>query len=407
MTETSTVASAPDATPAPAATKPPRVVSLDALRAIVVALMIFMDHPLIISALPRFLVHPLWHGFRLPDFVFPAFVFIAGVSLAFSTRRLTAETFPATTRTFVKRIAYLFLIGVALNFGKYSLPFFREGLAEPFLNLRYMGVLQRIALGTLAAWPLVRKDWRWAAGGAAALMAAHTALLLWVAPAGVTAGGWVTMAVGTEQIAAVKDVTLAGWLDRTLFGVTHTYQQSGFDPEGLLGVLTTAAQAMLGLAAGKWFVRDEMSGRIVPGMLVAGAAAVAVSYALAPWVPINKYLWTATFVLVSSGFAMLALAAMYWWLDIKAHAHRFEWLVPLGRNALLLYICSNVFVIGLRVVPLPVPGGGWDQAFHAIGAWGSLVLPGALVSVLFAAAEVAMWVWVAKILYDRKWFFKL
>ncbi len=383
-----------------------RVVSLDALRAIVVALMIFMDHPVVISALPDFLVHPAWHGFRLPDFVFPAFVFIAGVSMAFSTRKLTAEAFWPATRVFVKRIALLFLIGVALNFGKYSLALFREGLMEPFTGLRYMGVLQRIALGVLAAWPFVRRDARWALAAAGGLMLAHSAVLLAVGAPGVEAGAWVPGATA-EDVAAVKEATIAGWIDRTVMGADHTYLRSGFDPEGLLGVLTTAAQAILGLALGKLLLRDAHSGRETGRMLAWGAGGVLLAIALTPLLPINKYLWTATFVLVSSGVATLVLALMYRYVDVAGHPDRFEWLVPMGRNALLLYICSNIFVIALRVIPLPMPEGGWGQTFHAIGAWGSTVMPPAMASLLFSGAEVAMWFAVAKVLYDRKLFFKL
>lgn len=383
-----------------------RVVSLDAARAIVVALMIFMDHPTIIRSLPWFLVHPHWNGFRPADFVFPAFVFIAGVSMAFSARKVTAETWRPATLTFAKRIAVLFLIGLGLNLAKYGLPLLSQGWLAPLANLRVMGVLQRIALGCLAAWPFVRRDARWPLAAAGVLLAAHAAVLLLAGAPGVTPGAWVAQ-VAPEQVLAVKQASIAGWLDRTLLGVAHTYQGTGFDPEGLLGVLSTAAQAMLGLALGKVLLRDGGTGREMPRMLAWGVAGVLVAIALAPALPINKYLWTPTFVLVSSGAATLMLALMYRWIDLGQRTAHYEWLVPMGRNALLLYIGSNLFVVALRMVPMPSPTGVTWYAFPGIGLWLAEIMPAALASVLFAAAEVAMWVWVGKLLYDRKWFFKI
>lgn len=384
-----------------------RVVSLDAARAIVVALMIFMDHPTALHALPSFLVHPAWHGFRLPDLVFPAFVFIAGVSMAFATRKLTAEDFPAASATFARRLGVLFLIGLALNFAKYSLPTLRaDGLLAALGSLRIMGVLQRIALGSLAAWPLVRKGPRWALGAATVLLLAHSAVLLFAAAPGVAPGGWVPQ-VPADRVLAVKQASIAGWIDRTVLGVSHTYQKSGFDPEGLLGVLSTAAQAMLGLALGKLLLRDGTNGREVPGIVAWGAGAAMLGIALSTVVPVNKYLWTPTFVLVGSGLTTLLLVSMYRWIDVGGHKRGFRWLVPMGRNALLLYIGSNLFVVLLRFIQVPKPGGGMTEAFAGAGLWLSQVFPTAVGSLLFSGAEVAMWLVVAKLLYDRKWFFKI
>jgi predicted acyltransferase len=151
---TETTAQSQHASAQPPAGPHRRVISLDAARAIVVALMIFMDHPMILDALPEFLVHPDWHGFRLPDFVFPAFIYLAGVSLAYSVSRKREMDFRAASVVFVRRIATLFGLGLALNFVKYSVRIVEGALAPA--PLRYMGVLQRIALSLLIAWPFTR-----------------------------------------------------------------------------------------------------------------------------------------------------------------------------------------------------------------------------------------------------------
>lgn len=370
-------------TPAEVRPATKRVVSLDAARAIVIALMIFMDHPTIISALPDFLVHPEWHGFRLPDLVFPAFIWIAGVSLAYSVSRKKELDFKAATVVFLRRIGMLFGVGLALNLAKYGLP------------LRYLGVLQRISLALLIAWPFTRSKIRWVLLGAAALLAAHGAVLLLVGAPGVDPGD-------LSQRAA----NVSGWIDTMLLGLPHTYQGAGFDPEGVLGTLSAGAQALLGLAVGMWLIRYPDSVRRVGQVALAGAGLAALGWLLAAAVdlPINKQLWTPTFVLVSSGICTLALAAMYFLADLRGYERWLSWLVPLGRNALLVYVGSQMLVVAARYTPIPAtemrffPGAGHILARYIGLAPASLAL---------SAAEVAMWFLVAGWLHKRKIYLKL
>lgn len=405
MTSAPTVAAAA----APGAPAPkPRLISLDALRAIVVALMIFMDHPIIGTAVPWWLLHPEWHGFRLADFIAPSFMFIVGMSMAFSARRVSAENFKDSTKVFVRRIAVLFLLGVALGFYKYSAPLFRSSLTAPFVYLRVMGVLQRIALGSLIAWPFVRKDWKWAVGAAAALMAVHTVLVLFVPAPGVLPGAWTAVPAGPASVAILERTSLSGWLDSHLWGVTHTYHASGFDPDGALGVLTVGAQVLLGLALGKWAVRDDWSGRLVVPTLAVGAAALASGVLFGQiGLPVNKYMWTASFVLVSSGLTAIAFAAMYWWIDLKGRSRGFNWLVPLGRNALLLFMGENAFSATLAIILVHGRSGRAVPLVTAIGNVMSRWMPPTVATLLFSTLEVAACVWIADALYKRKIFLKL
>jgi predicted acyltransferase len=381
---TETTALSPHASTQPPAALHRRVISLDAARAIVVALMIFMDHPMILDALPDLLVHPDWHGFRLPDFVFPAFIYLAGVSLAYSVSRKREMDFSAASVVFVRRIATLFGLGLALNFVKYSVRIAEGALVTA--PLRYMGVLQRIALSLLIAWPFTRRPMRWGLIAATALLLAHAGVLLYVAPPGGTADN---LDSPTDGISA--------WIDRTVMGESHTYFGRGYDPEGLLGTISSGALALLGLFVGRWLVRWPDDRRRLMQLGAIGAGWIVLALALAPVLPINKQLWTPTYTLMSAGVATVFFVAMYWVADLEGRVRLFEWLVPMGRNALLIYILSNVLVVGGRALGF----------FPDAALWMANYMPPAAASLFWSAAEVVMWFFVAGELYRRKIFFRL
>lgn len=368
---------------APASPRKERIISLDAARAIVVALMIFMGHPMIITALPDFLVHPEWHGFRIADFVFPAFIFLAGVSLAYSVSAKNSFSIPAATPGFLRRIGVLFGIGLALNFMKYSVRMTAGTLS--FAPLRYLGVLQKIALSLLIAWPFTRSRKRVVLSVAALLLLIHGAVLLLVAAPGMSAG---YLESPTDNIAA--------WIDRTVMGVSHTYLGRGYDPEGILGTLSSGAQALLGLFVGQWLLAHAGDRKKVLQLAMIGATWALLGIAGAALLPINKQLWTPTFTLLSSGIATVALVAIFWVADLSRHRKPFEWLVPMGRNALLIYICSNILLLVGRTTGF----------FPNAGIWLSGYIPAAAASLFFSLAEVTMWFLLAGWLHRRKIYFK-
>lgn len=346
--------------------------------------MIFMDHPMILTALPVFLVHPDWHGFRLPDFVFPAFIYMAGVSLAYSVSRKKQLDFAEATKGFVRRIATLFALGLGLNFIKYSVRMGANGL---FLApLRYMGVLQRIALSSLIAWPFSRKPMTWALTGATVLLLVHAAILLFVAPPG-----------GVANDLDSKTGNISAYLDRAILGESHGYLDHGYDPEGVLGTISSGALALLGLFVGQWMVKWPQDDKRIAQLAGIAIAWIVIALALAPVMPINKQLWTPTFTLISAGVGTLGFLGMYWVADMQGHKRLLEWLVPLGRNALLFYILSNVFVVAGRAVGV----------FPDTAVWLAGYMPAALASVLVSATEVVIWFFIAGELHRRKLYFKL
>ncbi len=384
----------------------PRIMSLDILRAIVVGLMIYMDHPLIAAATPWWLLHPAWNGFHLADTIAPAFMFAVGMSLAFSARKLTDENYDQVTKQFVKRVLILFAIGVALGFYKYDVSYFRISLVEPFRMLRVMGVLQRIAIGSWVAWFFIRKDWKWTLSAAAILLAIHTVLILYVHAPGVIPGAWTANPAGPGSVAVLEHTSLAGWVDKTLWGLHHTYEASGFDPDGTLGLLSVSAQILLGLTLGKFVVGDHGSGKIVRPTIALGIVGIIAGVVLGQiGLPVNKYIWTASFVLVSSGIATLAFGLLYWWLDMKGKTKGWRWLVPLGRNALLMFIGENAFAATTGLIRLDWHGHVTTLAALIARAMTKVMSPTAA-TLLFSALELGGFLLLAEFLYRRKLFFK-
>jgi len=359
-----------------------RIVSLDAFRAATIALLIFMDHPTYQAGIPLFLRHPEWHGFRLPDYVFPAFLFIAGVSLAYSTRKRDVS-FLNSSVGFFRREVVLFGLGLLLNFFKYGVP------------LRIMGVLQRISLSLAVVWPFTRIRARWAVLAAVALLAAYSWIFLYATAPGVDTG------------TTAKEASISGWVDTKAWGLEHTYKQSGFDPEGLLGTLPAAALALLGLAAGKRLIDRPNDPVELLLMGSYGAALIGISIWMHQYLPINKKLWTSSFTLVSAGVSLIVLAALYYVADYRGHRWLVSWLVPLGRNALFLYIASNMLVVaGKQWFTLEYAGQtmpAWDAVFSRLavryGQGGA--------SLVISAAEVTLWFLVAAVMHWRKWYVKI
>ncbi len=313
--------------------RPPRMVSLDVFRGATIAAMILVNDPGSWSHIYPPLEHADWNGWTPTDLIFPFFLFIVGVSLtlSFAARIARGLTRRALVIHVLRRSALIFAIGLFLN----GFPDF------DFSSIRIMGVLQRIAICYLVAGLLylatferepaakgvvrVRANLRVTAGVAIALLVGYWALMTFVPVPGNGAGH-----LG-------KDDNLGAYIDRTLMG-GHLWSESvTWDPEGFLSTLPAIASLLIGILAGEWLRSDRRAGRKALGLAAAGLALLVVGRLLHPHFPINKNLWTSTFVLFTGGFAMLGLAACYWMVDVRAWR---AWTPPFlvfGMNAILGY----------------------------------------------------------------------
>ena len=312
------------------------MVSLDVFRGITIAAMILVNDPGSWSHIYPPLEHADWNGWTPTDLIFPAFLFMVGVSmtLSFASRVSRGMTPRALAIHIVWRSALIFAIGLFLN----GFPSF------DFSSIRIMGVLQRIALCYLAAGllflflsrrrgaaqetPRARSNAAVIAGVALILLVGYWALLKFVPVPGYGAGHF------------GKDDNLGAYIDRTVLGA-HLWAESGtWDPEGLLSTLPAIATLLIGILAGEWLRSDREGTRKVTGLAVAGIVLLIAGRVLHPFFPINKNLWTSTFVLFTGGFAMLALAACYWAMDLRGWR---KWTAPwlvFGMNAILAYILA-------------------------------------------------------------------
>jgi predicted acyltransferase len=325
--------------PARAATpRPGRVVSLDIFRGITIAAMILVNDPGSWGAIYSPLQHADWNGWTLTDLIFPFFLFIAGVSmtLSFASRTVSGATRGRLAWHVVRRTALIFAIGLFLNgFPKFD-----------FHTIRIMGVLQRIAVCYLAAGLLyLACAPREAAADGAARGRANVAVLAAVAVL-LLVGYWALMifvpvpGYGPGHLG--KDDNLAAYFDRAVLNGHLWPESKTWDPEGLLSTLPAIATALIGILVGEWLRSDREGPRKVLGLAISGAALLAAGRLLHPYFPINKNLWTSTFVLFTGGFAMLLLALCYWLVDLRGWR---RWAAPVqvfGRNAILAYALATI-----------------------------------------------------------------
>jgi predicted acyltransferase len=348
-----------------------RLVSIDVLRGLALAGMLLVNNRAPVGEPPLWLSHVDWEGLRFADVVFPAFLFVAGVSLAFSFGRRAGQHPAWVWAHFVVRVAALVAIGLALNHFTYGEP------------LRMPGVLQRIGLALLIAAPFARLKPGWIVAAAAVLLAAHGVALARIVPP------------GDIDPALRAFEALPRLIDTAVFGAEHLHP-SGFDPEGLLGLVSSAGQVLLGAAVGRTLHEHPRSARALVWLALAGCAAFIAGWGLDPWLPVVKKLWTPSFVLVTSGAATVALVALYALADWLKGERLVVWVAPLGRNALAAYVGAAALTLWLRGIEVASPSGKSITAISALAAGfvsafgpaaGALAYSAAHVVVIYAAAS--------------------
>lgn len=306
-----------------------RLLSLDVFRGITVALMILVNSPG--NEKPYvWLDHSEWNGSTLADFVFPFFIFIVGVSLAFTLTKARSKniTFKQLFPKIVKRSVILFLIGLLLN----AFPYHFD-----FETIRVFGVLQRIAICYFIA---------------ALLFLTTTISTQAMIMMGLMIGYWLLMVMFPGGYDLTPEGNFAAYLDRQLFSSAHLYGKV-FDPEGLLSTLPSIATTLLGNLTGAWLLSTHTHQIKLVGMTVTGFLALLAGWVWGFWFPINKALWTSSYVLWTGGFALLFLASCYWLIEVKALK---KWARPFeifGINAMLAYVLHVFFLKIQAAIHIP------------------------------------------------------
>jgi predicted acyltransferase len=384
--------------------------SLDVFRGGAVALMILVNNPGSWSHLYPPLAHAPWHGCTPTDLVFPFFLFAVGNALAFVVPALQAGPAQVFWLRVAKRTALIFAIGLALN----AAPFVRWDAAGELVprsleTLRLMGVLQRIALAFGAAAAIV-----WLGGKKAALWAAAALLL----------GYWAACLTWGD---GADPYSLQGWfggaVDRAVLGAPHLYRGEGvpFDPEGLASTPPAIAQVLLGWWVGDTVARKVPSAELVAGLFMRASALLAAAYVWQLVLPLNKKIWTPSYVLLSTGLAMLLLAALVHLLEARtASARPARWpafFEVFGKNPLFVFVLSGLVprVLALLRWPQGTLAGGatawtsplpwaYEHVFAPAGAWSGDPRLGSL---LFAVANLALYWALARALDRRRLYIRI
>lgn len=361
-------------TPAP---KSDRLLSLDALRGFDL-FWIVGGHGILLAlfkltewgwlgAIDAQLKHVEWNGFQAYDLIFPLFLFMAGVSTPYSlTRRLTEGARSEVIRKVIQRGLILVLLGIIYNNGLQW-----KGLE----NMRFGSVLGRIGLAGMFAQLIFVFNY-------------ETPKRLWYWLAGILLGYWAIMSFGHAPGFAAGDLTMEGnfasYVDR-LF-LPGKLNKGIHDPEGLLATLPAIGNALLGILAGLWLRRsaEEVSGdRKAAGLALAGLALLLMGGLWDFVFPINKQLWTSSFVLWTCGWGGLLLALFYWTIDVRGWARGFgAFFAVIGMNSVLIYMSSKFLSFDFTAQAL---FGGLARAFPPVVA--SLIM----VTGIFAVKWALFW----------------
>ncbi len=364
-----------------------RLISLDAFRGLTIAAMILVNNPGSWSHAYAPLRHADWHGWTPTDLVFPFFLFIVGVALSFSlgNRVERGDARARLYRKIIIRSLLIFAIGLFLN----GFPGFDLGA------IRFLGVLQRIALVYFfASFAAVTFEAKGQAIIASALLLGYWALMALVPVPGHGPGD-----LSVEG-------NLAAHFDR-IFLSGHMWEET-WDPEGLLSTIPAIATALLGALAGGLLRSGRSQAEITAWMFVWGWAGILAGWIWNPVFPINKNLWTSSYVLFSAGAALSCLAVCYWLIDVKGWQ---RWAMPsvmMGMNPLAIFALSALLVKILARARVPVGAGETVSLYTWIYRTFFYPWAGELNgSLAFALANVALWLAVAALLHRRGVFIKV
>jgi predicted acyltransferase len=377
---------------------PQRVISLDVLRGITIAFMIMVNN----NGGPGswgFMNHAQWNGLTPTDLVFPTFVFVVGASIvfAFESRLRRGETRGKLAWHTVKRAVILFLLGIVVN----SFPYFE------LVHMRFYGVLQRIAVcylvvGLFYLWD--RRVWTKVAALVLALVG-YWVLLRWVPVPG---GGM----PGRDIPFMDPSQNLVSWLDRLLLKghlylpwTTHDVR----DPEGLLSDLPAIGTALIGLLTGLWLRGTKTVETKAAGLAAAAVGCLGCGYLWSIWFPLNKNMWTSSYVLVAAGWSLTLLTVVFWMAEVRGWRRGWPWpWLVFGSNAIVAYMISELLASTLDTVAVAVSPGQHESLSAFLFAHNFAIIPDpGWAAFAFSVSYTAVCFVPVWVLYRKKIFVKV
>ncbi len=298
-----------------------RLIALDVLRGLTIALMILVNTPGSWSFVYPPLLHAKWHGLTPTDLVFPFFLFIVGVSTHYAFKKFGAEQHKQALKKIIKRTLLIFAIGLFLNlYPKFN-----------FESVRIFGVLQRIAI----AYGI----------GATLCLFLNKKLLIYIT-IGILLLYWGLLYFLVPENPYAPQSNLVGKIDLFLLGPNHVWKGLGFpfDPEGLLSTLPTIGTVIIGNLTGKLIAKSTTNLETVKSLIIYGSVLIIIGSVWAYVFPINKSLWTSSYVSLTAGLAMAFLALLIWIIDIKGLKKWSQPFIHFGTNPLFIFVFSGLYV---------------------------------------------------------------
>ncbi|MCM1033066.1 MAG: DUF5009 domain-containing protein [Odoribacter sp.] len=385
------------------AAKPKRLLALDILRGITIAGMILVNNPGSWGHIYTPLEHASWNGLTPTDLVFPFFMFIMGVSTYFSLRKYEFQFSTAAMWKILRRTIVIFLIGLGIAW----LGLFLRGIASAasiweamfnFDHIRILGVMPRLAIC-------------YGVGSLVALWLKHRHLPIFVGALLVIYAIMLIAGNGFE----FADSNIISVVDHKVLGPDHMYADTidgvtlKFDPEGLLSTLPSIAHMLIGFICGSWIVSLKDNRDRINRLFILGTILTFAGFLLSYGIPINKKIWSPTFVLTTCGLASSFLGLLIWIIDIKGHRSWCRFFEVFGINPLFLYCLGAVLSIVIGVIKVQGASGmtslkGW--------IYNDLLMPiccgdATLASLTFAISFVLVNWLVGLILYKKKIYIKI
>jgi predicted acyltransferase len=364
-----------------------RSLALDVFRGMTVCFMIIVNTP---GGEPSFsqLEHSAWHGFTPTDLVFPSFLFAVGNALSFGMRKFETMSQGAVLWKILKRTAIIFLVGYLL----YWFPFFHRGddghlALNPVSHTRIFGVLERIAL---------------CYGAAALLIYYCSTRTVYIISGLLLLGYWVILLLfpvpGGDPFGMV---TNAGYrLDMWVMGGNHLYHGEGvaFDPEGILSTLPAIVNVVIGYYTGVFISKHGRTYEGLTKLLLWGCGFLALAWFWNLVFPVNKKIWTSSFVCLTVGLDMVLLSFLTYIIEFRKKVKWTPFFSVFGKNPLFVYMVSELLIVILFIIPVGQDGNVAEWAGHGIMG----VVPGPFGSLLFALLYMMICWSVGKFLDSRK-----
>ena len=359
-----------------------RLTSLDAMRGFTIAAMILVNYPASWEHIYPPLEHAAWNGLTPTDLVFPFFLFIVGVSITLSLSRMLEKDTPKNGlyKKIVIRAIKIFAVGIILSL----IPNF------DFANVRIAGVLQRISIVFLVcSFVFLNTSIRFQAWLGVFILVAY----------------WLVMTLvptpGIGEVSLERGVNLAAWVDSVL--LPGRMWQGTWDPEGILSTFPAIVTGITGLLAGHLLRSNRIPHEKANVLMVCGFAAVTAGYLWGLTFPINKNLWSSSYVLVTSGLASLLLGTMYYIVDIRNHTTGTKPGIIFGANAIAIYVISDI----ISILFYGTTFGSASLSQHFMNGLTAVGAAPEFASMLYALIFVCINFAIAYLLYRKKIFIRL